>query len=264
MKMHRLLPYLTSERIREPGTSFHGPRVYGFGYDAINDDYKLVRISQFIGFDLSFESEVKMYSLRKNEWKGIEDMPYAVCYTKKMGVHINGFLHWVVIRKLEMNANELVLLVVALDIVAEIYIEIPLPESLNNQYQLDLGVLGGCLCIVANYKDVDVEVWVMREYGVHESWTKLIQLGQSQELRSLKLVRPLTYSKSGGDILFEIDHKKLFLYNLKSQRVKDVKFCGMPDKFEALVCLSSLVSVNASRELDSRNQEPREDSDKMR
>lgn len=253
MKAHRLLPFLPSERIRAPGMCIRVPRVYGFGYDVVNDDYKLVRVSQFIGLDyLSFESEVKVFSLRTNEWKGIQDLPYALCYTKKMGVHVNGFLHWVVIRKLGVDENELV---VALDLVAESYNEVPLPELMNNQFQMDLGVLNGCLCIVANYKDVDVEVWVMREYGVQDSWSKIVKLGQSEELRSLKLVRPLTYSKCGGYILFENDHERLFLYDLKGQRVKDVKICGMPDTFEALVCLSSLVSVNASRRRDSRNPE---------
>ncbi|PON58767.1 F-box domain containing protein [Trema orientale] len=262
-KMHRLLPFLSSERIRDPGMAIRGPRVYGLGYDAISDDYKLVRVSQFIGLDYqSFESEVKIYSLRTNEWKGIEDLPYALCYTRRMGVHVNGFLHWVVIRKVKVDESELV---VALDIVAESYKEVPLPESLNNnQSHLDLGVLGGCLCVVANYREIDVEVWVMREYGVQESWMRLVKLGQSEELVSLKLVRPLTYSKTGDDILFENDHKKLFLCDLKSQRIKDVRICGMPDTFEALVCLSSLVSVNASRGRDSRNQESREDNTRMR
>lgn len=229
-------------------------RVYGFGYDAINEDYKLVRISQFIGLDYrSFRSEVRIYSLRLNEWKSLEDMPYALWYTDRMGVCLDGFLHWVVIRKIEPDETGLI---VALDLARESYGEIPLPAFMNNDYKIDLGVLGGCLCVLASFKEVGFDVWVMREYGVKESWTKLLKLGHSGSG-----IRPLTYSNTGGDILFEEGYRKLFWYNLKSQTVRYVKIRGVPDVFEALVCVCSLAPVNPRSR--RRNRESEEDNSKM-
>ncbi|XP_024017828.1 F-box protein CPR1 [Morus notabilis] len=257
-KTHRLLPFLPLDRTRDLRMSSRFYRVFGFGYDAVNEDYKLVRISQFIGLDYrSFESEVKIYSLRTNEWKSMEDMPYALWYTDKMGVHVNGFLHWVVIRKIELDETGLI---VALDVVGESYREIPLPECMNNEYQIELGVLGGCVCVLASYKEGGFDVWAMREYGVKESWTKLLKLGHS-----VLGVRPLTYSKNGGDILFEEGYRKLFWYDLNSQRVKDVKIRGAPEVFEAFVCVCSLAPVTARRRRSGgRNHESGEDNNKMR
>ncbi|PQM39777.1 F-box protein CPR30-like [Prunus yedoensis var. nudiflora] len=251
-KKYRVLPSLPSDRKRDSGMCLCGARVYGLGYDAGHDDYKLVRISQFIGLDyLSFESEVKVYSLRNNAWKKVEDMPYVLCYTRKMGILVSGCVHWVVTRQLELDqlATELV---IAFDIVKETFREVPMPESMNRICQIDVGYLGGCLCIVAKYEDAGVDVWTLKEYGVKESWSKLLTLTQARRIKS---VRPLVYSKNGREVLLEQDHENLVWFDLKSQRVKSVKVRGLPDLFEAVVCMESLVSVHPSRRDDRKKQE---------
>jgi F-box interacting protein len=57
--------------------------LYGFGYDPINEDYKVVKIVDYYGntIDRCFFSEVKVYSLMKsNSWKRIKGYPnyYAI------------------------------------------------------------------------------------------------------------------------------------------------------------------------------------------
>lgn len=202
------------------------------------DDYKLVSISQFIGLDYqSFESEVKVYSLRTNEWKDIQAMPYVLCYTGKMGILVNTSLHWVVTRKLVPEATEFI---VGFDIGTERFQEVPIPDSVKDHFEMDVGVIGKNLCIVANYQEEgDFEVWVMKEYGVKESWTRLFKMAHTQE--TIKNVMPLAYSKMGQEVLFEQDHEKLVWYDLKSQRLKAVKLRGMPRPFEAVVYVGSLV-----------------------
>lgn len=41
---------------------------------------------------------------------------------------------------------------------------------------MTVGVLEGCLCLLAKVDKVGVEVWVMQDYGVRESWTKRFHL----------------------------------------------------------------------------------------
>ncbi|XP_021853486.2 F-box protein CPR1-like isoform X2 [Spinacia oleracea] len=57
--------------------------------------------------------------------------------------------------------------------------------SLNTEFLWDmrvgLGILDGCLCLSISYNkvcDSDFDVWVMKEYGVAESWTKLISIAK--------------------------------------------------------------------------------------
>ncbi|KAK8559720.1 hypothetical protein V6N13_016456 [Hibiscus sabdariffa] len=52
--------------------------------------------------------------------------------------------------------------------------------------------MGGCLCLIANRWGAYVDIWVMKEYGVKESWTKLISAKQTQHL---PIVSPLALSR---------------------------------------------------------------------
>lgn len=266
-KKHRVLPFLPTGSNRESKMYFLGARVYGFGYDFVNEDYKLVSIAQFIGLDYqSFESEVKVYSLRKNAWKQIQDMPYLLCYTGKMGILVNGSLHWVVTRKMEPEETELI---VGFDIETESFHEVPIPDCMDNHFETSVWVLGEHLCIVVNYPNDDgVEVWVMKEYGVKESWIRLFKTEQTQGVGVGvglgKNVMPLAYSKSGGEVLFVQDHKKLVWCDLKSQRVKDVRVRGMPHSFEAVLCVGSLVPLTVGRGKNWKSHESGEDKNKKR
>lgn len=253
IKKYRILPSLPSDRKRDKGMCLCGARVYGLGYDAVHDDYKLVRISQFIGWDYaSFESEVKVYSLRMNSWKKVEDMPYVLCYTRKMGILVSGCVHWVVTRTHEVDqpATELVL---GFDIVNETFGEVPMPE-MDRKCQVDVGYLEGCLCIIAKYEDVGVDVWTIKEYGVMESWCKLFTVKQAQGIRRPKSIRPLVYSKNGRQVLLEQNHENLVWFDLESQVVNNVKIRGLPDLFEAIVCTETLVSVDPSKPDDKEKE----------
>lgn len=70
---------------------------------------------------------------------------------------------------------------------------------------MDLGVLGGCLCMFADASSVVVEdsydeLWVMKDYGVKESWTLLFRV-INQLYGTPSLLFPLAYSKNYERIL---------------------------------------------------------------
>lgn len=46
--------------------------------------------------------------------------------------------------------------------------ELPQPDYGGDMSGLDIGVLGGCLCVCAHFENVGVDVWVMKGYGVEE------------------------------------------------------------------------------------------------
>lgn len=74
------------------------------------------------------------------------------------------------------------------------------PDYGGTDIALSLGVLGGCLCVLCYEIETHVDVWVLKEYGLKESWTKLFCLpcfdrgGRSVFLKPLCLL-------SNGEIL---------------------------------------------------------------
>ncbi|KAH7837953.1 hypothetical protein Vadar_020035 [Vaccinium darrowii] len=57
--------------------------IHGFGYDPVTDDYKVVSFFQLLkGGTDSFGSFVKVYSMKSNSWRRIQDFPYYLPYKR--------------------------------------------------------------------------------------------------------------------------------------------------------------------------------------
>ncbi|XWS23579.1 hypothetical protein CRYUN_Cryun28dG0027100 [Craigia yunnanensis] len=156
---------------------------YGFGYDSINDDYKLVRIVQKIDVSRSLPliSEVKAYCLKTNTWRKGEVIPnyYFHKSWRTSGWFLCGALHWLGVKeRVEERKSEcsecLNSSVIAFDVETEKYHIIELLDNMKREtYNMALGALGGCLCMITISLDSEVIVWMMKDYGVKESWTML-------------------------------------------------------------------------------------------
>lgn len=225
--------------------------LYRFGYDHVNDDYKVVKISQFaspLGFSTN---EVKVYSLKTNSWKKIRGFPYYIFFNIPWGEFVSGALHWVGSQTMFDTCD----LIVAFDLGVEEYRLVPLPtdEDLSLDY---LGVLEDCLCLCSSDDDC-FDVWVMKDYGVKESWTKLFSITEPEVIIYSDYVAPLCYSKSGGEVLLVQDDNQLIWYDLKEKRVRDVQIRGMVDSFEAQIYVGSLVPINCDRGIDNKKPQER-------
>ncbi|KAF2306034.1 hypothetical protein GH714_009863 [Hevea brasiliensis] len=252
IRKYTVLPFLPIELKRYLGTCTCRVCAFGLGHDPVNDDYKVVRIAQFGGGNGKFfESEVKVYSLRRNSWRRIGDMPYCVLYPGANGVFACGALHWLVSQGPESNVANII---VALDLGVEDYREVPQPEFRDRNFNRDIGVLGGCLCLLANFQGQRVDLWVMKEYGMKESWTKLFSVAQQEGIGILRSLKPLAYSKSGSEVLMEHDNLNLLGYDLRRKEVRNIRIQDMPLTFEAEIYVGSLVPVNPNRPLKGRSR----------
>ncbi|XP_061339788.1 F-box protein CPR1-like [Gastrolobium bilobum] len=237
IRKHRILPAVRLNRGEE--TSLFAARVYGLGYDSLTGDYKLVRISYFVDLhNRTFDSQVMLFSLRMDCWKTLPSMPYALCCARTMGVFVGGALHWVVTRKLEPDQPDLV---VAFDLRGESFREVPLPVAVKGSFEMEVALFGGCLCVIENRVSTLFDVWVMTVYGSQDSWCKLFTVKLPSDLRPIKSVKPLAYSRNGDKVLLEQDRCKLSWYNLKREDLSHVEIPGMPKKIEATVYVGSLV-----------------------
>nr|XP_034910843.1 F-box protein CPR1-like [Populus alba] len=100
--------------------------LYGFGYDPINEDYKVVKIVDYNGNTINrcFFSEVKVYSLMKsNSWKRIKGYPnYYAIFQPEYHRANKGEYIWIIAKPADYLANE--------------------------HHYFDLGVLGGTLGVI--------------------------------------------------------------------------------------------------------------------
>ncbi|TYI12900.1 hypothetical protein E1A91_A08G021800v1 [Gossypium mustelinum] len=190
---------------------------YGFGYDPISDDYKVVRM-----------------------------------LNKRFGFLANNAIHWRGFKTPQSGKESLA----GFDLASEEFRSVELPDfCLDEPFWFGIEALGGYLCLSAVHSelgDIVADVWIMKEYGVKESWIKLISWNQPHYIPSV--VVPLAFSKNGKKVLFNIGYKwfsfgerdKFVWYDVGSERVENVETRGLPSKLDVHLYVESLVPLNSN------------------
>ncbi|KAF6153995.1 hypothetical protein GIB67_005309 [Kingdonia uniflora] len=222
------------------------PIAYGFGYDQVVEDYKVVRMVSLINRN-NYEknlSEVRVYSLGSNLWRWIGNVTYKVV-NGVSGVFVNGALYWVV---RDYTREEGSTTVVGFDIGGEEFREVPEPEYGYEDFVKTLCVYQGRLCLLCNCQGVCLDVWVLNDYGVKRSWEKLFKFEQPAVIPSFRFVIPLCVSKN-SKVLVEKDGDAFVLYDPKCKRARDLPIQGLPNRFCAITYLETLVSLDTGNAL---------------
>ncbi|GMJ08343.1 hypothetical protein like AT3G06240 [Hibiscus trionum] len=208
------------------GLPANGYCVFGFGFDFVNDDYKVVRLGC---------GTVSVYSLRTDSWRMVCHFPYYD-NVRKSGVLLNGAIHWMTCYG---DGADLKCVVAAFSLEKEVFLEMLAPNIVKYSFEFVLGVLNGCLCVLHNHHQMHDDFWVMTEYGVGESWTKLTLSLSYNCMKPLCLVQ-------NGEALLQVDGK-LLLYNLENDSYRYLVVDGIPaeDGFDANTYLETLVSPNS-------------------
>ncbi|KAL8522263.1 hypothetical protein ACS0TY_012411 [Phlomoides rotata] len=250
--------------------------VYGFGFHPATNDYKVIKIAyysalslhpiakHFRGFETNSHSrvsEVEIYSSRSNTWKNRGVVPYRLEKYSSPGVLVDGRLHWV--SRLGRFNDRVERTIVSFDLADDSFRMIKNPDSSSRGFGRWVGCclasLDGYLCGVVPRGNGSFDVWMMKEYGVNESWVKEYSVGVYcpvsmishkmetsshiwRNMFSQKLVRVLCVLES-GELLLEYRGGGLVCYDLQSGSFKEVGFLGMPKLYQTMVHVGSLVSV---------------------
>ncbi|XP_030462546.1 F-box/kelch-repeat protein At3g06240-like [Syzygium oleosum] len=158
--------------------------VLGFGYSDIINDYRIVRITYFHdnneGYMGRLEYEVQVYRLSTDMWRTVE-FNNGCELSDLSTVSFNGNLHWISIVA-DGDRCWCYGSIITFGVAAEVFNQIALPKSCLVGVTYDyvyLSVLNNSLVLLINHVDPRNQlndtcyVWVMTEYGVAESWTKL-------------------------------------------------------------------------------------------
>ncbi|XP_076951690.1 F-box/kelch-repeat protein At3g06240-like [Bidens hawaiensis] len=202
----------------------NGTRFYGLGYDFSIDDYKMVRASRSIS---SNYVSCQVFNLKTGSWRTVQTAHMSINDPDIIGSFSNDAIHWIVRHSSHddgFNTREMVL---SFDIKDEIFMEIALPNGGENEQSefWCLGDLKGCLYAVYGGDDgVDTDVWVMKEYGVESSWSKVIKLDWIRFGCDYGMV-PVCFTHE-DDVVIDLDSWDLVRFNTKDNTIKKFKKCS--------------------------------------
>ncbi|XP_057426497.1 F-box/kelch-repeat protein At3g23880-like [Lotus japonicus] len=164
----------------------------GFGYDQVNNKYKVLIIT----CGLPNLSETRVHTFGTNSWTTVQNPSCAFRWSEMSGKFVSGALNWLA-KKGDV--------IISFDLEKETYGEVLLPPQMNGD---SLAVLSNCLCVCCFSGKADYVVWMMKRYGIHESWTKLWTLIPHENC----ILRPLCISKN-GIFLAKGSNLRLVMYN---------------------------------------------------
>lgn len=178
--------------------NWHFSHCSGIGYDAANDDYKVVRIEHLCTF---------VYSVNLRDWRRIEDFPDGLT-GDGLGVFAYGALHWVTY---SLEHSEYTYWfnwgwVTVLDLTTETYRKFPLPLEINRIMTLRLEGLNGSLFLTCLSLRGYFVVWMMKDYGRRNTWVKVMSIKQKEPFQSVCLI---AYSKSKKQFLLCCNREQL-------------------------------------------------------
>ncbi|KAE8734009.1 Pyridoxal phosphate phosphatase-related protein [Hibiscus syriacus] len=236
-----------------PGHHYDKNTVLGFGYDEISNDYKVVKM---LRSKTQNSFKVMVYSLKADSWKRIDDCPYDFPTNYNDGAYVNNALHWVGDEIDEFHRGQVIF---ALDLATEKYYDVPEGDRRIKNKEcsgvfccehfgyMNAGVLGGCLCVSRDYSNCPVRdyiyVWVMKEYGVKESWTKQLYLSRDEWLTNIFHSRAVGYSKNGDKVLIDDGCRQPAWFNLEDETGETLSIAGAPRFVSTVIYVESLVSV---------------------
>ncbi|KAK3437512.1 hypothetical protein EUGRSUZ_C02180 [Eucalyptus grandis] len=222
--------------------------------DYIINNLQVVRLIYILGKNWSVivPPEVEIYELKTNAWRGIQTaVPYVIPESSSQAF-VNGAIHWIgynpADRRLKVASSPRSI-VVLFDMQDEVFGEMELPKGGDyaNRLNLSLAVHQDLICLLhCHPMEEDGHqlygvcwVWVMKEYGAADSWTKLFTINISEHGG---IGRILGFRKK-GDALLVTHNDELVSYDLRGQRISRLGLYGVARSFEVIPYMDCLILV---------------------
>lgn len=234
---------------------------HGFGFVAASNQYKVVRFYSTLGSDSKLICEI--YTLGTGKWRSLGHVPFefSVCHdctSHFYGIFVGGDLHWLICDP-EDTDN---LWGCSLDLEKEKFHLTPYVPGGGIGTLRNLGMLNGCLCICEVRRlESQFVIWVMKEYGRKESWSKEIVIRYNHNFGSLyyENVYPLKVLKD-GTILLVCCGNFLYSYHPRTKKLqRRGLYTGPPlqklDIFSGRAVMDAMVYVQSFIRLKSFTSE---------
>ncbi|KAL5077919.1 hypothetical protein RYX36_016903 [Vicia faba] len=174
--------------------------IYSFGYVRFIDNYKIVSIS----FSIKDHIDVSVNTIGTDFWRRIHGFPY--CNTiRGSGVFVRDSVNWLAYDASSSSLHA----IVSLDLEKGSYQKLSIPDL--KRENCTLGVVTDCLYIF-ECNDMFFDVWVMKEYGNKESWTKIYNIPYMKD--------HVFYSYAKALYISEDDQLLINYYDFTSKKLK--------------------------------------------
>ncbi|KAL2231921.1 UNVERIFIED_CONTAM: F-box protein [Sesamum indicum] len=218
---------------------------HGFGVASKSGEYKVVRIFHERELDPRTRacrrvpsSECQVYTLGTGAWRTVGEAPFSY-NSRLLGLSFRGNLHWLIE---DLEGYELIS---CFNLETEMFQPFP-PPFPSRKLLGSLAVLGDCLCLCDNSSEFDIDIWVMKEYGVEKSWAKEIVIRKIPELAgpSFEIVQAIKIFTDGTILLLWGDFFMLY-YCSKTGTAKEVDLeqPSGPNSIEAIHYVPSFFSL---------------------
>ncbi|XP_051123567.1 F-box protein At3g07870-like [Andrographis paniculata] len=226
---------------------------HGFGLTSAGNEYKIVRVFHERELDpitgsclrIPF-SECQVYSLNTGTWRTIGDAPFGYD-SRSLGFFFQGNIHWLI---QDFVGNELIS---CFDLENEVFHPFA-PPFPGRKILGSLGNLKGCLCLCDNSSESVIEIWVMKEYGVENSWCKEIVVKKMPELvgPSFQIVHVFRVFRDGKILLLWGDFFMLYCCT-KSGDAREVDMAqpSGPNSIEAMHYVPNFQSLGSIAGLET-------------
>ncbi|XP_058753646.1 F-box/kelch-repeat protein At3g06240-like [Vicia villosa] len=203
---------------------------WGFGYDSVDDDYKVTCIYQPPVEDEEVYCEplvCEIYSLRNNFWKKFDvDKKHSLNFWSNEQVYINGLSHRVC-KVATHKCNESYVL--SFDWHREVFTTTPIPFDIEDIIDFlngwrHLVLLNGSTALILNSTRTSTfHIYILGEFGVKESWTKIFTIESFPNLKYPigmgKRSDMLLKKKDGGLVWFDLVTQKITDLNITTKNV---------------------------------------------
>ncbi|KAH6834531.1 hypothetical protein C2S53_004113 [Perilla frutescens var. hirtella] len=227
---------------------FSDTACYGICHDESSGDYKIFWSASF-----DYESVCKLYSLKSNSWKKTNVLDLSLCCER--GKLASGKLHWEMIDHCDTDNNESSDTeevensrweIIAFDLSREVYETVGQPRCYSEgRFCPYLGKLEECVSVLCHY-GYFIDVWVMKEYGVKESWKKVMVVDVAYVAGKPPSLTPLCIGLEGEILLME---RGSFLIYYKDKWNKRVGKHN-DTSFEADIYVETLVQLSLNHEIE--------------
>ncbi|KAI3459039.1 hypothetical protein Pfo_015702 [Paulownia fortunei] len=207
---------------------------FGFGFDESSGDYKVYAVFSLIWIDCRYQAIGKVYSLKADSWENIKSFKDGSPFDEG-GKFASGKLHWSKNSGLNSRWD-----ICSFDLKSEVYGVVEQPSYAEGGFYPNLDALG-CLCVLCDYPKTSADVWVLKQYGVKESWDKVVTVPYLGDPWQGPFSTPFCIGPK-GEILF-IFGSTFVIYYPKDNCFQHPQIVNFDAFHEADVYIESLVSL---------------------
>ncbi|KAF2301785.1 hypothetical protein GH714_029245 [Hevea brasiliensis] len=232
---------LPQSNVPLPPDSFISLEIVDFGFDARTSDCKVLRIFEYVSLDSQWGYLVEIYSLRDDTWRKVDvnlnswQLPSYkyddIYYYGRGHTGANGTFHW------WAREDNWKYVIVSFELSKDAIKTTALPDTINprNSWQTTFCLNG---YIALPFCDNNhVELWVLLEYGVKESWTKLFTIACPENVS-----QPLGFS-SNGKLFLATWEGQLLVWNPTTEAIVHIRVNGVPETLQTVTYMESYIPL---------------------